>query len=126
MKKKLKKRIIGLLKKKEDSDNVFIEEVRDNLSDFKSLLSEIKITPVEKKQNTAFKSVDILKQHLIDRYRKIGDEKAILTKGRSYSGNQMADEIENETEFGIQSIKSLISLTIELLSRDKLKINEDE
>lgn len=125
MKKKLKKRIIGLLKKKEDSDNVFIEEVRDNLSDFKSLLSEIKITPVEKKQNTAFKSVDILKQHLIDRYRKIGDDKAISTKGRSYSGNQMADEIENETEFGIQSIKSLISLTIELVSRDKLKIDED-
>lgn len=124
MKKKLKKRIIDLLKKKEDSDNVFIEEVRGNLSDFKSLLSEIKITPVEKKY-TAFKSVDILKQHLIDRYRKIGDDKAISTKGRSYSGNQMADEIENETEFGIQSIKSLISLTIELVSRDKLKIDED-
>jgi hypothetical protein len=37
----------------------------------------------------------------------------------------MADEIENETEFGIQSIKSLISLTIELVSRDKLKIDKD-
>jgi len=45
-------------------------------------------------------------------------------KGKIYSGNEVAEHIENETELGIGMINSIINLSINLISRDKLNINE--
>jgi hypothetical protein len=65
-----------------------------------------------------------LKQLMISTYRKIGDNKGFVMKGKSYTGNQIAEEIENETELGVKIISNLLKLTIDLLKRDKLNINE--
>lgn len=69
------------------------------------------------------KSIEKLKQLMITTYRKFGDEKALMLKGRfSYTGNEIAKEIENETEFGIEVLNSLLQLTIDLLKRNKIKM----
>jgi len=66
-------------------------------------------------------SIENIKQLLVDRYRKIGNEKALLIKGKhSYTGTEIAEEIENETELGIDIINNIFQLTIDLLKRDKI------
>ena len=71
-------------------------------------------------------SMEKLKQLMVATYRKFGDEKALLLKGkRSYTGNEIADEIENETEFGIKMVDNMIQLTIDLLKRDKINMSVD-
>lgn len=66
-----------------------------------------------------------LKQKVINCYRKFGDNKAILLKGkRSYTGDQIANQIENETKLGFNILNNLLTLTIDLLSRDKINYNE--
>ena len=66
-------------------------------------------------------SIDILKQKIIRTYRKHGDEPYLRTNARIYTGNEIADEIEKETEFGVECVNKLIQLTIDLLARDKMK-----
>lgn len=66
-------------------------------------------------------SVEILKEKLIRTYRKHGDEPYLRTSTRTYTGNEVADEIEQETEFGVKCIDTIIQLTIDLLARDKMK-----
>ena len=66
-------------------------------------------------------SIENIKQLMVARYRKIGDERALLIKGKhSYTGTEIADEIENETEFGIEILNNIFQLTIDLLKRDKI------
>ena len=67
---------------------------------------------------------EIIKQKLIDAYKSIGDDIALLTKDKkSYTGYAIANEIEKETEFGISMINNILKLTIDLLSRNKLEID---
>jgi len=65
-------------------------------------------------------SIEKLKSSIINSYRKLGDDKKLIKGFESYSGNQIADEIENETELGIKMIDLLIQLTIDLLNRKKI------
>jgi hypothetical protein len=65
-------------------------------------------------------SIEKLKQSMVSTFRKYGDEKAIQTKGVRYTGNEVAEEIENETELGLGMIESIINLTINLIKRDKI------
>ena len=70
-------------------------------------------------------SIDILKAKVIATYRKHGDKPYLTIMDadgiRKYTGNEVADEIEQETAFGVDCINKLIQLTIDLLSRDKMK-----
>lgn len=64
-----------------------------------------------------------LKRLMISTYEKMGDK----TMSRSMdpmTGKQLAEEIKNDTEIGIKLYKSIIALTIELLMRDKIHIDE--
>ena len=64
-----------------------------------------------------------LKDLLISTYEKLGDR--IVTTGRSkISNEQIVEEIKNDTELGIEYYKAIISLTVELLMRDKIHIDE--
>lgn len=64
-----------------------------------------------------------LKDLLISTYEKVGDR--IATSGRSkISNEQIVEEIKNDTELGIEYYKAIISLTVELLMRDKIHIDE--
>lgn len=68
-------------------------------------------------------SLDKLKSKVIETYKKFGDKKALLIRGHnSYTGFEIADEIEKETELGIEMMNSIIQLTIDLLSRDKINV----
>lgn len=70
-------------------------------------------------------SIEKLKQLMVKTYRKFGDETALLIKDkRSYTGNEIAEEIENETEFGIKMVDNMIQLTIDLLKRDKINMSD--
>lgn len=70
-------------------------------------------------------SFDILKEKIVKAYRKYGDKACLTHMGadgiRQYTGNEVADEIENETPFGVHCIFTMLQLTIDLLSRDKMK-----
>lgn len=69
-------------------------------------------------------SFDILKEKLSKSYRKYGDKHCLTVMGaegiRQYTGNEVADEIEQETPFGIKCIHRLIGLAIDLLDRKKI------
>lgn len=69
-------------------------------------------------------SIEQLKQNMVETFRKYGNEIALRTKGKTFTGNEIANEIENETEFGIESLNSAIRLTIDLLKRDKVNLYE--
>lgn len=61
-----------------------------------------------------------LKSLIIKTYKSFGDEKALLIKGkRSYTGNEIAEEIEKQTPFGLNIINGILKLSIDLLKRDK-------
>jgi hypothetical protein len=69
-------------------------------------------------------SFKILKNKLVKDFRKKGDNACLTVMGKDgvkqYTGNEVANEIQNETEFGINCINTLIGLTIDLLSRNKM------
>lgn len=69
-------------------------------------------------------SIETLKTKIATNFRKHGDKQALIVMDRNprtYTGNQVADEIEQETEFGVECIDTVINLTVDLLSRDKMK-----
>jgi len=63
-----------------------------------------------------------LQQMLIATYSKYGAQ-TILRRGiKTYTGEELVQELENETEFGLSLYTSIISLTIDLLARDKIHL----
>ncbi len=70
--------------------------------------------------------IDAVIEDWIMRHPKEKREQIILkTKdGRSYSMNDILESIRRQTEVGINFEKNLLKLTIELFSRQKLKIND--
>lgn len=74
-------------------------------------------------------SADKLKSLMISTYKKKGDNTALLIKvgeKRTWTGNEIVKEIEDETDFGIKLVNNIVQLSIDLLSRDKLNIDEYE
>lgn len=64
-----------------------------------------------------------LKSLLVSTYEKVGDK--IKNTGRQgLTPEQIVEEIKNDTEVGVEYYKSIIALTIELLMRDKIHIDE--
>ncbi len=64
-----------------------------------------------------------LKKMMISTYEKMGD-KVISRSMNPMTCEELAEEIKNDTEIGIKLYKSIIALTIELLMRDKIHIDE--
>jgi hypothetical protein len=69
-------------------------------------------------------SFKIIKDKLVKTYRKHGDVFMLADSKRTYTGNEIANEIEQETEFGMGCINNLIGLTVDLLSRNKMTWDE--
>jgi hypothetical protein len=64
-----------------------------------------------------------LKDLLISTYEKVGDK--IQSPGRQLlTPQQIVEELKNDTEIGIQYYKGIIALTVELLMRDKIHLDE--
>lgn len=64
-----------------------------------------------------------LKSLLVSTYEKVGDK--IKSPGRQgLTPEQIVEEIKNDTDVGVEYYKSIIALTIELLMRDKIHIDE--
>ncbi len=69
-------------------------------------------------------SINKLKETVISTYKKFGDNTACLVRGsRSYTGHEIAKEIEDETDFGLSFLENLLKLTTELVKRDKINVN---
>lgn len=63
-----------------------------------------------------------LKKATIDRLlrnQQIVNEPFLVNSGKSYSRRELADEIENETNFGISTLANLIILAADILNREK-------
>ena len=77
-----------------------------------------------RKQLKQYNSLEVkLKDLLISTYEKVGDR--IKSPGSQVlTPEQIVEEIKNDTEVGIEYYKSIISLTIDLLMRDKIHIDE--
>ncbi len=61
-----------------------------------------------------------------DKYRGYGDEVALLSLSigkSSWTGNELADEIENQTEFGQRLVNNLVLLSLDLVTRGQETIN---
>lgn len=63
-----------------------------------------------------------LKAALIFTYLKFGNKTVLITENKSYTGDELAEEISQETEFGVKLIDNMIQLTVDLLSRQKISI----
>lgn len=68
--------------------------------------------------------IDDLQKEVSETYRKYGDQKALIVGRDTYTGNQIADEVEKGSEFGLDVLTKLLDLTIDLVKRQKLKIEE--
>lgn len=78
------------------------------------------------------KEYNELKQAVIQMYRtKIGSKlgvqlRRLESEGKNkWTGNEIADEIEKNTEFGQNQMKSLMALTVDLISRQRLMIEPE-
>jgi hypothetical protein len=73
-------------------------------------------------------SFKILKDKLVKTYRRYGDKACLTTMdaqgSHQYTGTQIANAIEQETEFGMKCIDNLLTLTIDLLARNKMTWEE--
>ncbi len=69
-------------------------------------------------------TLETLKQKMIATFRKKGDDKMLVTGRKSYSGNEIANEVENETEFGVDTLNKIIQLSLDLISRDKIHLGD--
>lgn len=70
-------------------------------------------------------TIEALKQKITTTFRKKMDKKGLLVRGgKMYSGNEIADEIENETPIGVETLNSIIQLTLDLINRDKINIDD--
>jgi hypothetical protein len=65
-----------------------------------------------------------LKDLTVATYKKFGEDKGLVTRGKAYTGNEVAYEIENETELGMNILRSLLSLSIDLIKRQKESLDE--
>ncbi|HMT01790.1 MAG TPA: hypothetical protein PKD00_00530 [Burkholderiales bacterium] len=59
-----------------------------------------------------------LKNIIVEGFKFYGD-KLIVHSNKSWSGKMIADEIEKETEYGLETIKDVVMLTIDLVMRSK-------
>lgn len=64
-----------------------------------------------------------LKDLLISTYEKVGDR--IKSTGRQgLTPDQIVEELKNDTDVGIEYYRGIISLTVEMLMRDKIHLDE--
>lgn len=69
------------------------------------------------------KLVDKLKVDLIEKLtqnKQISDDKYIVFGNKSYTRQDIADEIQNETEFGVDFLTNMVMLAIDLTARQKV------
>jgi len=64
-------------------------------------------------------NIDKLKQALVKNLKRKGISSYISYGGKVYSGEELALEVENETDAGISMMNSLILLALDLVSRGK-------
>ena len=64
-----------------------------------------------------------LKDLLISTYEKVGDR--IVSPGiNSLTKEQIIEELKNDTDVGIEYYKGIIGLTVEMLMRSKIHLDE--
>lgn len=64
-----------------------------------------------------------LKDLLISTYEKVGDK--IQSPGRQgLTPDQIVEELKNDTDVGIEYYRAIISLTVEMLMRDRIHLDE--
>ncbi len=69
------------------------------------------------------KLVDKLKVSLIEKLthnKQISDDKYVVYGNKSYTRQDIADEIQNETEFGVDFLTNMVMLAIDLTARQKV------
>lgn len=64
-----------------------------------------------------------LKNQLVDNLinKHDADEPYMYTQGRKWTRREIAEEVKNETEFGVNQMTSLLMLSLDLLARNKVK-----
>lgn len=66
-------------------------------------------------------SIDTLQKLMVETYNKFGSESVIASiGGKSWTGSEIAKEIESETDFGVRMVDNMIQLTIDLVKRQKI------
>lgn len=67
-----------------------------------------------------------LKNQLIENLTKRhnADEPYLYTGGKSWTRREIAEEIKNETEFGINQMTSLLMLSLDLLARNNSNLKK--
>lgn len=64
-----------------------------------------------------------LKSLLVSTYEKVGDK--IKSPGRQgLTPEQIVEELKNDTDVGIEYYRAIIALTVEMLMRDRIHLDE--
>lgn len=71
-----------------------------------------------------------LKDVVATKYRSYGDKISLVTLGigekNEYTGIELANEIENQTEFGQKLVHNLVLLSLDLVTRGEEQITDKE
>jgi len=78
-------------------------------------LKEVKV------QETPKILAEKLKLSVIEHLKRQENDPYMIIKGKSYTGCQLIEEINNETQIGANLMGDLLALTLDLLHRNKLQ-----
>ena len=65
-----------------------------------------------------------LKDLLISTYEKVGDKTQNMSFRQGLTPEQIVEELKNDTEVGMKYYKAIIALTVEMLMRDSIHLDE--
>lgn len=71
-------------------------------------------------------STEHLKQIMIGLFAQHGNEGRLTISGVSYTGNELAQAVSNESELGLEMMKMLLALTVDLLIRKVISAHTSE
>lgn len=67
-----------------------------------------------------------LREKLVETLTKIGIEKVgLISRRKKFTNGQLIDEINNKTDVGNKFVDGILHLTLDLLSRQRIKYEDD-
>lgn len=62
-----------------------------------------------------------LREKLVSIFSEMEDKPYLLANGKSWTTKELMSEIKNKTKFGEELVENTLRLTLDLLSRQKIK-----
>lgn len=85
----------------------------------------LKFLNKNQKEEKEVQEFNELKKQMAITYGKFGKEKALISGDKAFTGNEIKNEIKEGTELGNYLVSLMVNLSIDLVKRQKEKLNEE-